>query len=136
MSTEEALGLFKGAYVMHAMTTPAWKPLRVTDVWTNTKQTIVQIRIDKVAGQQWLDATGYDWCPADEGWSEFKGEWFTKEEIAQLVKDGFCAQGEVRAHFVFHSTKPRVHRRPRKSRNAIREPQATQEQPTPSTQEP
>lgn len=94
MTIEEALALREGDYVVTKLSAPAYRPLRVTAKWANEKQTIVLVRINSIAGQDWLDATGYDLPPAGMKWSLFDRRWMTPEEYREKYPEAVTSRGK------------------------------------------
>ena len=92
MTLEEALNLRDGDTVTHRThvdwrgATPVQIPLRVTKVWTNTTKTVVQLRINKVGGDQWLDALAYDLPPKGKVYDRIGLEWITPAELEARQK--------------------------------------------------
>lgn len=92
MTLEEALSLQKGDYVTHRTHVDfrgrenVRKPLRVTAVWVNKAQTVVQVRLHAVGGQQWLDATAYDLPPEGQVFDRQGIEWVTPAELERRQK--------------------------------------------------
>ena len=86
MTLDEALTLRQGDYVVHKATAIAFKPIRVTDVWQNSKKTIVQVRLASVDPTAWLDATGYNLPPVGKMWDEVHCDWVTKAQYRERRK--------------------------------------------------
>ena len=90
MTIDEALALNEGDTVCHpaklAYTSqgiPVKAPMRITKVWVNAKRTIVLVRINEIAKEQWLDATAYEFPPAGLVYDKFAHEWLTPKELKE-----------------------------------------------------
>lgn len=88
MTLGDALELVAGDRVCHRLTAPPLRPLRVTEVWRNDQRTIVLIRMHALAGQEWIDATGYDLPPAGMVWAYDR--WISPKEWSQLFPNVKC----------------------------------------------
>lgn len=92
MTLDEALELKKGDYVTHRTyvdfrgATPVRKPLRVTAVWTNPARTIVQVRLNAVGREQWLNALEYDLPPQGQVFDRQGIEWVSHAELERRQK--------------------------------------------------
>lgn len=76
MTLDEALRLREGDYVMHKASAVPYKPIRVTEIWVNSKRSIVMIRAAAIKSSlQWLDALGYEPPPAGKRWDDKAKEW-------------------------------------------------------------
>src|SRR5262245_2209211 len=72
MTLQEALTLRKGDIVTNKHTMPSLVPIPVSDVWINSKRSIVLVRLHKIAKERWLDATGYDLPEHGKIWCDIK----------------------------------------------------------------
>lgn len=61
---------------------PVRRPLRVTKVHVNPSGT-VSVRLHSIAGQDWLDATGYDFPEPGTCYDRVAVEWITTGEMAR-----------------------------------------------------
>ena len=75
MTLDDALALRKGDHVISNRTMPKYEPIPVTAVHINDKRTIVNVRLNKIGKEQWLDATGYELPPTGKIWCRIHALW-------------------------------------------------------------
>lgn len=81
MTLDEALGLRQGQHVIHRATAPPLRPCRITELWINSKRTLVRVRLASVDPSAWLDACSYELPPAKQLWDERFLDWVSREEF-------------------------------------------------------
>ena len=63
MTLAQALTVRDGDYVTSKYVNRPGQPLRVTQVWVNARQTIVQFRIHALGGTGWVDSSAVELPP-------------------------------------------------------------------------
>lgn len=74
MNIADAQRVFEGQKVTSSLTTPARRPLRVTQVWHSSDHSIVRFRIHSL-GSSWIDSSGVELPPKGATWNDWKSKW-------------------------------------------------------------